>query len=69
MNKQGANYKVELYKNHFSTQIIGGGIDIKQQLSFRAPYINQVIKCHFPENHNMKILDLGCGYGAFLYYS
>ena len=35
----------------------------------RAPYINQIIQRHFPAKKDAQILDLGCGYGAFIYFA
>jgi 2-polyprenyl-3-methyl-5-hydroxy-6-metoxy-1,4-benzoquinol methylase len=34
----------------------------------RKPYIQMVIRQHIPSNRNIRILDLGCGHGAFLYF-
>lgn len=33
----------------------------------RLPYLQQVIRRHFPTDRNAVILELGCGHGAFLY--
>lgn len=34
----------------------------------RQAYINHIIKRHFPPSRTAKILDIGCGHGAFLYF-
>jgi len=34
----------------------------------RRPYIQRVIRQHISSNRNCRILDLGCGHGAFLYF-
>lgn len=34
----------------------------------RRPYIQGVIRQHITPNKNIRILDLGCGHGAFLYF-
>jgi SAM-dependent methyltransferase len=34
----------------------------------RQPYIEAVIRKHFPHKRESIILDLGCGHGAFLYF-
>ncbi len=39
------------------------GID---SLEFRLPYLEKLIKDHFPADKHAKILDLGCGQGVFL---
>ena len=41
---------------------------VEEHLSWRKPYINKVIKHHIPADKDGLILDLGCGYGAFLYF-
>src|SRR5882762_8863870 len=33
----------------------------------RLPYFRRIIRCHFPRDRNVEILELGCGHGAFLY--
>lgn len=33
----------------------------------RLPYFERLIKSHFPSDLNLKILDIGCGYGAFIF--
>lgn len=34
----------------------------------RGPYLNMVIRRYFPQDHSINILDLGCGYGAFVHF-
>jgi SAM-dependent methyltransferase len=34
----------------------------------RQPYIQRLIRDHIPHDRNIRILDLGCGHGAFLYF-
>lgn len=41
---------------------------VEQELRLRGPYIKYIIRAFLPKNNNIKILDIGCGYGAFLYY-
>ncbi len=42
--------------------------DPARYFSMRQPYIKSVINKHIPPNKNIRILDLGCGNGAFIYY-
>lgn len=35
----------------------------------RQAYMENMIKRHFPQNHDVKILDLGCGHGTILYFA
>lgn len=39
-----------------------------QMFAERKPYIETIIKKYIPEDRKTPILDLGCGYGAFLYF-
>ncbi len=38
-------------------------------LKQRAPYINKLIKEHFPQERNISIIDLGCGHGAVVHFA
>ncbi len=38
-------------------------------LKQRAPYINKLIKEHFPVDKNVSIIDLGCGHGAVVHFA
>ena len=38
-------------------------------LKQRAPYINKLIKEHFPSDNNASIIDLGCGHGAVVHFA
>ena len=35
----------------------------------RAPYLNKLIREHFPSDKNATILDMGCGHGALVYFA
>ena len=35
----------------------------------RAPYLNKLIRVHFPSDRNAAILDLGCGHGVLVYFA
>jgi 2-polyprenyl-3-methyl-5-hydroxy-6-metoxy-1,4-benzoquinol methylase len=35
----------------------------------RAPYLNKLIKDHFPKNRSAVILDVGCGRGALIHFA
>lgn len=35
----------------------------------RAPYLRRLINIHFPERLDTKILEIGCGHGALIYYA
>ncbi len=35
----------------------------------RAPYLNKLIRDHFPADRNAAILDLGCGHGVLIHFA
>lgn len=62
------NYKERLYKYYVTTHFnkirdISLQSFEKQRKIFRAYY-----KHYLPKDNNSKILDIGCGYGSFLYF-
>ncbi len=38
-------------------------------LAARAPYLNKVIREHFPSDRSARIIDLGCGHGAVVHFA
>jgi 2-polyprenyl-3-methyl-5-hydroxy-6-metoxy-1,4-benzoquinol methylase len=55
-----------LYRNYSSLQ---NNKELFCELNKRKPFLNHIIKKYFPANKNIKILDIGCGYGALLYFA
>jgi 2-polyprenyl-3-methyl-5-hydroxy-6-metoxy-1,4-benzoquinol methylase len=55
-----------LYKNYSSIQ---SNAELFSELNKRKPLLDYIIKNYFPINRNVKILDIGCGYGALLYFA
>ena len=41
----------------------------REELGSRSPYLQRLILRHFPQNREARILDLGCGYGAVVYFA
>lgn len=40
-----------------------------QDLETRGPFFRKLVRDHFPANRDAAILDIGCGYGALLYFA
>jgi SAM-dependent methyltransferase len=58
------NYKNRLYNTYVSSgQAVSGDL-----LRDKAPYMKRLIRRHMPPHLNSRIVDLGCGYGKYLYY-
>ena len=61
------NYKQKIYKNYTSKNIFK---KVPKTLSFntnRAPLYKYLIKKFFPIDKNIKIIDIGCGFGDFVW--
>jgi 2-polyprenyl-3-methyl-5-hydroxy-6-metoxy-1,4-benzoquinol methylase len=70
-NKMEANqtWKSRLYNAYVSSGQAGADKrHTTAMLASRAPYIKSVIAKHMPPERDASILDIGCGYGAFLFY-
>jgi SAM-dependent methyltransferase len=62
-------WKDRLYSTYVSSgQVTDLHLGADEQFASRQPYIQKVIREHFPEDKSIRILDLGCGAGAFLYF-
>ena len=62
------DYKKKIYDNYLSNRVVGTIPSDMSSLNSRKPFYLDVIKKHFPTNKEIKVLDLGCGYGAFLHF-
>jgi SAM-dependent methyltransferase len=60
-------YRRRFYSNYLTTHAGAGAEDVCQGVNSRAPYLKSLIAKWFPSERDIRILDLGCGYGAFLY--
>ena len=61
-------YRERLYQHYL---VNCRGVDLaeaRQALHSSAPYLNRVIRRHVPADRDAQILDLGCGFGALLYW-
>jgi SAM-dependent methyltransferase len=61
-------WKERLYTTYSSTQTLAKETTIQKTLKLRRPAIYAVMHKYLPEQKDVRILDLGCGYGAFLYF-
>jgi SAM-dependent methyltransferase len=60
--------RARLYKCYVTTHVQPDARLILEELRRRAPYIRRLIHDWFPPDKGASVLDLGCGYGAVLYY-
>ena len=62
-------WKDRLYAAYVSSgQANDSHLDPARHFAPRQPYIQRLIRQHITPNRNVRILDLGCGHGAFLYF-
>ncbi len=62
-------YRERIYSQYVSARQKSIAPATLDGLKPRAPYINKLIKEHFPSDHNASIIDLGCGYGTVVYFA
>ena len=60
------DYRRRLYGGYVTTHLGG---EIKERLRVRGPFLESLVKTHFPPDKDAKIVEFGCGYGALLYYA
>jgi SAM-dependent methyltransferase len=61
-------YRERLYQHYL---VNCRGVDQQEArgaLHSAAPYLKRLIRNHMPPDRNVKIVDLGCGFGALLYW-
>ena len=61
------NYKNKVYE-FYSSNRDKNLIPDSMNTCSRTVFFNKIIKNHIPQNKNLKILELGCGYGSMVYY-
>lgn len=63
------DFKKNLYDQYISSgQSIVQSDALKEAFKKEGPYIRHVIRKFFPKDESLKIIDLGCGKGAFVYF-
>ena len=60
------DYRNRLYDRYVTAHLSGS---IEERVRVRAPYLRRLISTHFPENHDARMLEIGCGHGALIYYA
>lgn len=60
-------YRERIYSSYVKTHI--SRTDLQSHLLHRKPYMEILVKRYFPENRSARIMELGCGYGALIYYA
>lgn len=62
-------YRSRIYSSYVNARAARLAPDSIDSLAPRAPYLQRLIHRHFPTDRRAAILDLGCGYGAIMYFA
>jgi 2-polyprenyl-3-methyl-5-hydroxy-6-metoxy-1,4-benzoquinol methylase len=62
-----SNYRTRVYGTYVSGRRQSLAPFTLQGLKPRIPYLQKLIRCHFPHDWHAAILDLGCGRGALIH--
>lgn len=63
------SWRDRLFAGYVSSGQAGDVVsDADEQFAPRKPYIQKLIQSHIPADRNSRILDAGCGSGAWLYF-
>jgi SAM-dependent methyltransferase len=65
---ESAGYRTRLYRNYLTQQVRPNAAEMHSILDIRRPYLNRMIARWLPTSREVRILDLGCGYGAIMYF-
>lgn len=63
------DYRPRLYARYSLHATAGRTSLTPADLASRRPYLNALIRRHFPEDRAARVLDLGCGPGALLFFA
>ena len=63
------SYRQRLYQHYIAAGISDPAAVGADRLNLRAPYLQNLIRRHFPPDKDGAILDLGCGHGAMLHFA
>lgn len=67
MNAGTTDYRERIYRRYSSARERVLAPDTLDGFGPRVPFLNRIIRNHFPRDRSAAILDLGCGHGALVY--
>jgi SAM-dependent methyltransferase len=60
-------YRERLYRQYLANHRGSDLLETRERLQAGVPYFKKLLK-YFPDDKNTRVLDLGCGYGIWLYW-
>ena len=64
-----ADWKELIYRSYVSSgHVEDRGKAVQDHLRSRCAYFEAIIRDHFPSDRTSRVLDIGCGHGALLYF-
>jgi SAM-dependent methyltransferase len=63
------DYRRRIYQQYLEAGAATSAGEKAEEFRRRAPYLERLIRDHFPEDRETAILDLGCGAGALEYFA
>jgi SAM-dependent methyltransferase len=64
-----SDWKETVYQSYVSSgHVLDSGGSAEDHLRGRRVYLESIIRNHFPPDRESRILDIGCGHGALLYF-
>ena len=63
-------WRTELYRSYVTSGQAGGGalVPAEQYFAQRRAFLLHILQAHLPSDRSARVLDLGCGHGAVLYF-
>lgn len=62
----GGDYRERIYRGYLASCGTPTDADVSRAIESRRPYLSSVIARLLPEDRGARIIDLGCGHGAFV---
>lgn len=62
-----ADFRARIYGQYVHARETALAPSTLEGLSSQAPYLQRVIRSHFPADRDSRILDLGCGHGSLVF--
>ncbi|MGO9455396.1 MAG: class I SAM-dependent methyltransferase [Candidatus Binataceae bacterium] len=69
MTANPADYRRAIYPTYLSSRDEASPETVAARIAVRAEHCRRIIRDFFPTSYNARIVELGCGYGALLYYA